>query len=137
MIDYEIYNGSKLSKILQLCSLLSSRTNFLQSCMLNPNLFLFAEKICGNLTDFDNDTVAYTVAVSNPASYLDTANYTCKNGYHISPGVYSDIVTCTQHGNWSSGPPLCNSESIFINIYKFIKYYGQHATLVNISNKKV
>ena len=70
------------------------------------SVLLISEKVCGNLTDFQDGTVA----VTNPASYLDTANNTCNNGYHISPGVYSDIVTCTQHGNWSSGPPLCISK---------------------------
>ncbi len=69
-------------------------------------MLLIAEKVCSNLTDFQDGTVA----VNNPASYLDTANNTCNNGYHISPGVYSDIVTCTQHGNWSAGPPLCLSK---------------------------
>ncbi len=97
---------------------LNKKQTSLRMCC-HQAMFPFAEKICANLTDFQDGTVA----VNNPASYQDTANYTCNDGYHISIGVYSDIVTCTQHGNWSAGHPLCAGMcSLIAIVFKFIRF---------------
>ena len=69
--------------------------------------FLFLEKVCGNLSATFQDG---TTQVSNPAEYQDTANHTCNDGYWISSGVYSLIVTCTEYANWSAVAPTCVSK---------------------------